>query len=659
MSTFKGADFLIILAIILGSSKFVLYIAPLQFVELILTLLGFYFVGNLFIKGSEVVKNMPPLIVSALNIILGGFFYTFILVFSHSLYIKYVLYLLGLLNFIGPKDWKIDKLGLTAISPFLLFLFSSKMQILASRDSFINVGGDFYYYTAIVQSIASNWNIMDAIFHTDIPINYQSLTFFFPAAFTYNLGIQAHHSLWAVAMPLFAVFSFGTISSALFFLLKKQNFIAPNKEYKIQLFISFSLILLAPLNPLYLLKLDYKNFIFLGEGYLLPLGSPGFALSLWLFGVCIFFIFISQPKWYDKFLFSVFCASIIAMKLAFFIPMFIFMSFYLGFPFLKGRLKAIRNLIPLIISLIIAVVLYVVFFGQSDGLQIMKFTTKGYYYNFLKEKALQYGFQWSPSVFLGILSYMILIWMGLKSFLIFVYFKNRSVFDEKFRLIFLSLIFTVFLSALPSFFISVFLVDGKGVFLQDLSFDMGQFLRSGWFIANTFSILLLVILFFGSTSNLIDKSLKIFISVWFLLVGISFFVQLIDPINPKENSWYQEVVSDYKEVNPYKMAMKSNGNYSGQMLVAKGVYPWWVCTKRADNSGYVMTNKVNYRNEILYALIDSTTSIDSTQLLLNKMKQEGVDYLVSTPDYDERLKSLVQNKLLIKSDRSNWFYKIP
>jgi hypothetical protein len=493
---------------------------------------------------------MHSLLQTALNILLGGFLYSFLLVIVYYLRIpvftlQACLYLAGVLNFISPLNIKLDKIGLVCISPFLLFLLNAGEYKIASSQVFKDLVADSFYYTSIVKSLAINWSIYNPVYHLGIPMNYQVLTFFFPAAISSATQIDAHVSLWSIAMPLFKIFSFGTVSGFLFVFFRKAVNSEASNRYFLQLIISLSLLLLAPLNPKFLLSLDFQNFIFLGEGYLGPMGSIGYALGIWIFGVCCFLILEENTlNRFDFILAAILFASIIIIKTALFVPVYILFGIAWLINALKTKKIFNQNFWLLAISSLLAGSFYFLFFGNMGGMARINFSANGYYTTFLQNKANEYGLSSSIIIVLSLFGYMLLMWMGLKLFLLFYYFRKRNAFAAEYRTILIASALTLLLTLFPIFFVKMILVDSSNNILEDISFNMMEFFRSGWFIVNCCFIPIIPLIFFNR--KITDRIMQVLIVVWFGLVGISFILNMQLHLEEKDISWENTVLKEVK-----------------------------------------------------------------------------------------------------------------
>jgi hypothetical protein len=531
---------------------------------------------------------------------------------------------------------------------------------MATSVGFTTGPGDYFYYDALVVSLGKTLTINDSLFHTGIPINYQSLTFYYPAALSYSTGIPAHIAMNGIFMPAMKVLSFSMVSASVIYLYAvikgEKNFAISWKYY---MGASIALLLIAPLHPLYLLKFNIKNFILLGEGYLLPMGSMGFALSILLFGVVNFFFFSNEKKGYPEIVFFIILlASIAVIKAAMFFPLLAFYGLYAIVIFITNRKD--KRIIYLFLGLLGGVLMMKLFVGNEEGMLKTSLTLKeGYFIGLFRDTMQKFN---RPATFLtGIVFFcvMFILWMGLKTIIFSGVFLSKPDYVKRVKPFIIACLGCVIISLLPGFFIKMLMVDEQGNILQNTTFDNGQFLRAGLFIS-TFVAIATLLLIWENQSAFENKLVKGIVLIWFAFAGLSFIAGLLEPVPPSQTDekWEYEVSKDFQNVQPRLLAMLSTSKYSGQALVAKEIYPWWTCTKRGDGSGYVCTLKSNYRNRLLEGLINDTTSLENKTGIIQQLRQEGVDALVATPVNKNRFDMLLADSIIVKPSNSIWIYKL-
>ena len=618
--------------------------------------------GESLLGNISFIRRIPPMLRTGFSMLMGTYLLFFIFaLFPHPalLYILSGIFIV-LLVFAGRFSWSFDLLSFAAALPVCILLIYVTDVRLATSPVFIDVSGDYFYYNALVLSLSKTLTIFDAIFHNGIPLNYQSLTFFSPAALTYATGIPAHIALHGIFTPALKLLSFSMLSASIVHLCKfikgDENTTFSWKYYSAA---SVALFLIAPLHPLYLAKMEVKNFIFLGEGYLLPIGVMGFALAIILFGVLNFFFFSNEKKTYSEIgLAVIFFSSIAAIKTALFLPLLAFYGLYSFIVLLKD--KKDRRIVYVILSLIGGAVIMKIFFGQADGLIKTSFTLHDGNFPAFFGRSVQ-KFHRSPTAFNLLLFslFIFAVWLGLKILIFSGAFFSKMSFRSVALPIIIAVLGATAISFLPGCFLKILMLDENGQVLQDNTFDTGQFMRAGLFISTTIATAILLLLW-GTQTGIKKRLFQSVVIIWFGLAFVSLFKILTGPFSIAETDkvWEKEVISDYNISHPRLMGMISNGKYSGQYLVAKDVYPWWTCSKRGVLGGYVCTLRSNYRNTLIEKLLNDSTSTGEKVNIVGKMRGEGVDALVATPDNRSKFDELLRDSLVTKPDNLTWIYKI-
>jgi len=561
----------------------------------------------------------------------------------------------------GRVSRTFDPRGLAAVIPICILLFYTTDLRLASSPTFVDVPGDYFFYNVLVISLSKNLSIYNALFHTGIPMNYQSLTFFSPGALSFATGISPHVALHGVFSPMMKVLSFSMLGASIVQVCRwvKGEEAAPAYSWKYYAAASTALLLLAPLHPLYLAKLDIKNTIFLGEGYLLPLGVMGFAFAVFLFGLLNFFFFSNEKKnFWEIGFFVVVLSSIAAIKTAMFFPLVAFLGLYSIISWIRDRKD--RRILYVSLGLIGGVLIMQIFFGNAGGMIRNSLTMHEGYFTTLFSRAIE-KFHRVPTVLNLFLffSFTFILWMGLKTVLFSgVLFSRQGYLSGVWPMI-VAALGAALISLLPGFFIKISMVDEKGVLLQDGTFDMGQFSRAGLFICTTVAVVCLFLLW-GMQTGIKRRLLQAVVFVWFGVALLSFFMLLREAPGQSyaDGKWESEVEADFQRDQPKLMGMISNFYYSGQSLMTKGVYPWWTCSKRGADLGYVCTLRSNYRNVLLENLLSDTVGKKEKLGIVRQMQKEGVDALVATPVNKEKFNKLEADSILYQPKNSKWIYKI-
>ncbi len=619
--------------------------------------------GEIALGSLPFIRRIPPLLRTGALMTMGTYILFFVFALLPYPILFYVLsgFMAVLFVLKSRISRTFDLTGLAAVLPICVLLFYTTDVRLASSPTFVDVPGDYFYYNVLVISLSKNLSIYNALFHTGIPMNYQSLTFFSPAALSYATGISAHVALHGVFSPMMKVLSFSMLGASIVQMCRwvKGEEKTPAYSWKYYAAASTALLLLAPLHPLYLAKLDIKNTIFLGEGYLLPLGVMGFAFAVFLFGVLNFFFFSDEKKNYAEIgVFVVLLSSIAAVKTAMFFPLLAFLGLYSIISWIKDRKD--RRIVYVFLAFAGGMLIMQIFFGNAGGMIRNSLTLHEGYFTVLFSRAIE-KFHRAPTAgnLLLFFSFTFILWMGLKTVLFSsALFSRKTYFSGTWPII-VAALGAVLVSLLPGFLIKISMVDEKGVLLQDDTFDTGQFSRAGFFICTAVGVVCLLLLW-GMQTGIKRRLLQAVVLVWFGFAFASFLMLLRQAPGQSyaDGKWESEVEADFRHDRPKQMGMISNFYYSGQSLMTKGVYPWWTCSKRGADLGYVCTLKSNYRNILLENLLSDTIDKKEKLDIVRRMEREGVDALVATPVNKEKFNKLEADSILFQSKDSKWIYKI-
>lgn len=442
---------------------------------------------------------------------------------------------------------------------------------------------DPYFFTLIAQSLSVD-HLFNAFYDQGGALNYQIIAFFAPSFFTKLFDIPAQVSLWGIWMPAYKLFGFVLLA----FSIKMYVRDAISTRWWIIPLIVTLLFALAPINPKYLIHFDLSKIVFLGTGYLLPGGNPPFTMAIALMGATL--ILFKQRDWtkFDGILYSCLLALIIGTKTALFIPFGIYMGILSLFKYNENK----KPLLYTISAALLGACIYVVLFGSSDGL-IKIYFNPGFYIEYFNELLKTTGLLRGTITMVASL----LIWGGVRWIILAAgFFQNKTKLLPELLAILAAMGFTVLLPLLFRFK----LLAPDGTVLQDVSFDLIQFIRAAFFLLTISSTIVLFNLKFKKQklNQITIIALCLYCSIT-LLSNIHRF--MTEDVIEADNTWRREVRKESTLKGLY--AISANRTYSGQLLAAEGIGPWWFTCKRGDGSGYILTNKNYYRAEIMNQLI--------------------------------------------------------
>ena len=627
---------------------------------IVIYLSAVYYAGELLLGKIDSINSIPFLFKSGLYIIFGGIVAGLVFLFLPYDIILYTL------AFIFFSDLLVNKRVAFSFSagdflcliPAFVILFQKYELAYATGARYNHNDGDYYYYTAIVESLKTNQSINNAIYHLGLPINYSIAPFLAPAQLSKFSVIPAQFALWGVFSKILPVVCIGTIAYTVVKLYEILFSMALTKTsfIKKQVLITFLFLLLGPLHFLNLIKLDLKNTLFLGEGYVLPIGSPGFALSM-LFASLVFLLVFSKINYGLRYALTIiiFLVVIAASKFALFVPLAVlFGALSLFWLFIKER----SLFITLLVASPFCLAVYKLTLSARDASTVTGLTTNGYYLGFFKEVAGKYGISGSTGTkVLIMLAITVMMWLSIK-LLVFL-LSGLSLLKKNYKAITLMAagVFSFLISILPGFFISFYGIDSYGQFSLDYSFDMVQFVRGCIFLLTLIGLIFTLYLVTIYPSHIIKNASRILIAVWMLIISYSFFATEYKKVLVTDQSWYKEVREDFFKQKPSLMAMMGTGEFSGQTLTTAGVYPWFCTGKSTDREGFVFTLRGNDRNELFQKIFDTSLLLSIRTSAADSIKKQGVDCIVGSPGSLLKLQLAQKDSIISPVEGTKWLYE--
>lgn len=619
-----------------------------------------YYVSDILFYKFQVFQDMPFLIRSGLYILLGSIICGLLFLVFYTAFLFYFLFAFFIFDIYKNKklSFEFDWRSGLCLLPFFLMLFQTMELVYGTIERYTYWDGDYYLYTAITESLRSNQSVNNAVFHSGISINYAIAPFLAPANLAKFAQIPSQFALWGVVGKLLPVICFGSLS---YFIARLSQQITVNKTandfFRRNLLASFLLLFLGPLHFLKLKQLDFSHVLFLGEGYVLPIGSPGFSLGLFLAGLIIYLVLRREvwSIWYKTLL--VFLLSVlVASKLAMFLPLVAFLGILSVFRLLK---KDRHLFYVLLAALPVVVMVYMLTSASKDAMITSEFTPDGYYKNYYATLAEKYNIQGSTLKKVVLMfGFSLVMWLSIKFAVMAVaaaslYKKNK----EALALIAAALLGFV-ISCMPAFFINSYGVDLHGKFLFDAAFDMAQFTRASIFILTIIASIFVLYLIFDHQKLWLRKLSALTVCFWMALISLGFFTGNYGWAATAEKPWYREVRKDFLTHKPRLMAMLGHPEYSGQVLTNAGVHPWYCTGTRFDGGGHLMSRKAHERNKIFKQVFDTTKEIAFRRSVVADLKRRGVDCLVATPHSLSLFEIAVQDSLVTSVPGTKWLYNL-
>ncbi|MBI9062181.1 MAG: hypothetical protein JEZ14_09335 [Marinilabiliaceae bacterium] len=615
-----------------------------------ITFMGIGFIGSSVLLSSNTIKE--SLIFWSLSYIVGGLIIGIISIFiSYSTLLLIFPLLIILAGIIWLKKGKLiqtlrfeiqwSSIFLTLCIILCYIFIDSDIHQGMSIIPFQSKGGlpDPYFFTLVTHSLSVD-SPLNSFYDQGGAINYQIVSFIIPAFFTKLLSIPAQVSLWGIWMPVYKLFGYILLASGILNTVNNRSFTG---QWWSLPSVILLLIALAPINPKYILNFEISKIVFLGTGYLLPGGNPPFTMAFAIIGTVL--ILFNQSKWkvYDATIYIVFISLLVGAKTAMYLPFGIYIGIRSIWQYKTNRARFIYT----IISIIPAGAIYYLLFSNSEGLIQIRFAP-GYYIEYFNQLIGNQNILFGSVVMIGSL----IIWGSIRLVIIMIgFFNARKACLEQTCAVLVALGCTIALPLLLRFE----LMAPKGTLLQDVSFDLIQFIRAAYFLLTISSI---TILFDITPKNkIIGKSLYYSFFAYCLLTLSSNIARLTSvKIQEEDQTWRNEVRKEInlKSNNHSCYAIYANHKYSGQLLAAEGIGPWWYTSKRNDGSGYIMTNKNFYRSIVMEQLLNKA----HPEINFTTMKTEGVTSIIATPYTKATFDYYKSLNLLIQQNGNKWVFQI-
>lgn len=621
-----------------------------------------HFAGEQLLKKITIINEIPSLLSVGLYIILGSIvcgILFMVIPYSAFLYLFFIAFLYDIYR--NKKIiLKFSFYHFLCLAPFIIVLFQTYELEYAIRERVSRAEGDYFYYTALVESLKTNQSVSSSVFHLGLPINYPSLPFMAPALLANFTGIPSQFSLWGIYMKILPVACLSTVAYTIVKLYETLFDIvkAESKRFPWKLLIAGLLLLfLGPLHFINLLKFDFKNTLFLGSGYLLPTGSPGFALAMILSAMVLSMVIAAKKfSFYYSALIVLLLCFVLISKIALFFPL----AILVGLISLWRLSKNEKDLFfTLLIAFPVCILAYVFIIGSSDSVMSVHFTTQGFFQKYFSDLADKYHVPGHGLLRLLIMTAIIIfMWISIKVAILALAFKAIYKNNSDAAAIIVAAVLSFFICLLPGFFIESVGKDNAGKILFDGSFDMGQFARGSIFLFTTITLVFALYLLFNHSKAWIRKSCAFIFLICSFIIAFSFFSTFYAKANVPQQGWYFEVRNDYLKTKPHLMAMMGNEKYSGQAVTAIGVHPWYCTGTREENEGYIFTKTGYDRNYAFRNIFDSSNTINKRKIMADSLKKIGIDCIVASPSSIQKIMKAVEDSIVSPISDTKWMYHL-
>lgn len=484
---------------------------------------------------------------------------------------------------------------------------------------------DAHFFTAMVASVRTG-TIFSASYETGSPVNYHTLGFFIPAFWAKLFAISSHQALWGLAMTFYKVITFLLGYEVLYLFFK-------NKVVKgATWFIVIGMLLpvvLAPLHPLYIIKLNPKNFVFSGVGYILPGGNTPFTFSfpVLLLAIITFYSIDWQKGLltYGKVLFAALLGLLVVGKLPLYLVALVFFGFIILKRLIAGREKITWYILPALLSMILAAVLYKVFLTAQNATKLsFKF---GYLIQSFGDMMHRSANTTGQKMFIvAAIVAIFLLWTGIRLAGLWGLYKSD---DKRLKEICLGSIASLLACIGVTLVLHIDHMDRYGHILREGSFDLLQFVRASYYLLTVAAGIGIMYLFTHFNTKPYYKRPFVYISaIWFFCAIVALVANMKWDRPLKNYNWFNDNYAELKTgkysdglitVNPFQ-------KFHGIMLSSCDMGTFWTAMSQSEGC-YNSTLKNSYRWDMFNDVLQKQ---DETSL--QAMKKEGVKYIFSTPE---------------------------
>lgn len=630
---------------------------------LLAVVVGSYYIGAALLIPVNITNLLLPVSHAAIAVFLGSLVFSMaIFISTNAAFLVVFLLIIGaLIQLVLKRNTEVTlKVNGPALMVFFMALLfiSMSSEDLAKQFSAHQAGtdcypSDSYYFNAVVASIRKG-TIYSAVYEKGAPLNYQLFGFFIPALWADMLGVSSHIALWGLALPLYKLLIVLFCYELCYYYMRDK---VSRKNYA---FIALSVslpILLAPLHPLYVFKGDIKKFIFYGLSYLVPAGTIPFPVAIAVMLFCMFLF--AKIDWKstkisaDKLLFSCLLSAIIIAKFPIYVSFVLFIGAIILKRILVDKERIFNYAGYALASLALSFAIYKICMDQSSG-------GHNYFkYGFLAQLfGSWYGRK--PAglannlVILAFILLSYLLWMGLR--LVGLCGLIKSKMPQLSEYVSAS-IFSLIGATIMASFLRIETLNGKGQVISDNTFNSLGFIRSSFYIISIIATIGILCLVYAS--NLKRVYVNVIIAVTAIWCGLS-LVSTLKVLWPNEPcppvAWYYENYNQLKtgRFDDGLIVINPAQSYYGIMLSSSDLGQYWSCVDRSGTS-YNASTKNEYRWDMFQNLLQRPSDD-----LLQKMKSDGVKYIITTPvDSAKIANASSQFPLrLEKVQDTRWIYRI-
>lgn len=633
------------------------------FASLILAVFGCGLFGEVLLLRVQLNKNLLPLTRTAISVFAGALVFS-MFVFITPAPLVLISSLTGLTLYILLVLWKDIEWSVKPQTPDIVaFVVIVAVIALISGEELVSqfrlppygtdcYSPDHYFFTSIVTTLRHG-SIMNAAYEVNTPVNYQLLGFFIPALWADLLGISSHQALWGLALPFYKLLAILLPYEVCYYFLKDK---VTRRNFGFIVVAILLPILMAPLHPLYVLKGDVPKFIFNGCGYLLPAGTITYPIASFFLSYCM--LLFAGIDWKekkisaDKIVFTIALGIMVIGK----VPLFFGLAVFIGTIVLKRVIfdrEKIGNYIGYALGfIVVAFVAFKLCMGMASGARTF------FKYGYLAElfSGWYHSAHFNTLVIILLIIFTYLLWLGIRLLGLTSLVRSGNVLMKEY---FWGGVMALVVTTVLASFMRINTVDAGGVVTADTTFDVQQFIRSGFYVLTMASVVgLAYLLYSGLLKRKLVTILAVVVFVWgglsaSAIVAFTYFrsAPCVDDM-----AWYVENYNLLKSgklndgliaVNPYVASY-------GVMLASSDAGIFWTAMGRSEGN-YNSSNIHAYRWQLFKSMLDSTDEKHFVQ-----MKSEGVKYIISTPYDSARIKraSAMYPQHLQRMSGTGWVYKV-
>ena len=654
---------------------FVLLVTPMIYthtitaansISLLLFLLSSACIGGVVISATTIGSRLLSVSYTGLCVLFGALLSSLVVFISvNALFLQLAPLLIAVImvlawrkrfHFVSSVSWHSIVAILVAVAGIVLVSSNEEIvnQLSGSQKGYY-FSIDNYFFTAMVASIRRG-SVFNAIYDSGSALNYQTLVFFIPAYLADLLHISSHQALWGLAGPFYKVLSLLLGYDICMFFLRRQS----SHRYAIIAVSILLPILLAPLHPVHVFRGHTSKFIFNGLGYITPAGVITYPFAFVLFQFCLL-LFLSA-NWQakrvsaDKLIFSVTLAILIAAKGFLFISAFMFFGFIILIRIFSRGGKIMDYMPYVVLFFIVTFAVYKTLFGQSSA------GHSHFDYGYVAQLfAGWYGRSATglanSVMIIGLIIVTYLLWLSIR--LLGLFRLLRTDMNAAKELVWGALLTLVAVTVFSSF-MRFELVDPAGKVVANQDFNTLGFIRAGFYVVTVVSVMGIAYWLYANGRK---PLMAAFVGIWCYLSAASIFYtgpmqmlrahSIVLPRCSYIHPWYTANAAWLAEGHCADGLIACNPeSFFAGAISASDYGTYWIA-RSARN--YNCSSKNEYRVRLFSALLNNPVPMQ-----LQQMKNEGVKYIISTPDDSGRIAVAAQRYpgLLVPQQGSAWVYEL-